>query len=77
MRGELDFIDVVRIFVHKNEVRSSFLHSTMNLSVEELKEALKKYSLEIAKKTSSYQSLGIISPEQMAGIIYDKFVQGL
>lgn len=77
LRGELDSISLVRIFAHKNEVRSSFLHSTMNLSVGELRKALLDYSLEIAKKASSHQSSMIISPEQIAGIIYDKFVQGL
>jgi glycerol-3-phosphate cytidylyltransferase-like family protein len=77
MRGELDFISLVRILVHKNEVHTSFLRSTMNMSAGELKEALLKYSLEIAKKASSHQSSMIISPEQIAGIIYDKFVQGL
>ena len=77
MRRELDFIDLVRIIVHKNEVHSSFLHSTMNLSVGELRMAFLDYSLEIAKKASSHQSSTIISPEQIAGIIYDRFVQGL
>lgn len=76
-RGGLDFISLVRILVHKNEVHTSFLHSTMNLSVEELREALLEYSLEIARKTSSHQSSMIISPEQIARIIYGRFVQGL
>lgn len=77
IRGELNYISLGRILVHKNEVHTSFLHSTMNFSVRELREALLEYSLEIAKKTSSHQSSTIISPEQKAGIIYDRFVQGL
>lgn len=76
MRGT-EMISPVLTFTHRPNVHTSFLCSTKSLNTEKLSEALRKYSLELAQKSSSYELPKFLGLQEAANIIYRELVQEL
>jgi hypothetical protein len=70
-------IDLLRVFTHRPEVHATFLDLTKAMNAQELIEALREYSYELACSTSSKQSLEVLPANILAPLIFDELCRGL
>lgn len=77
LRSDPQSITLGHVFVHQPEVHASFLHSTMDLSLEELKGKLLDYSALLSNKRGPYALPRTATQEQISRVIYERLSREL